>query len=415
MRIVFVDQQAWLWNTSGLARYLATRPDIEFYYIADLIEFGHVWETPDVYPNTVFIDFPEWHNGDIQSNNGYQGQCIEWKHIERKYWEHCKKAPDLILIQETAFSPWGDKSIFDGVPCGFICEDAPRGIDHPLRIYKAAGCTDMFVPSKWWASVCSMTTHRYEDDEPMGRCGQAPNSGFYIPPEHVHVVPVCADPFWFHEPKEPVCIPEHRLKIMWGGNDCLTDADGEHVPVGYGEYLDSDVEIVTEIGQPARFSNSYGEYLQRSKMVWYSFKDSEMPFHILYPPRHGGEYARIMQMSDIVWNCQGGWNAYHYAESYRIWQAAACGACLVTNDTDCIRDSFEVGKEVEVYKFYSHPEHHLFEWFDWQEMKNLCMELLADEERRIAIGKAAARKTRECHLPVHRFHAILASMGFEAI
>jgi len=413
MRIVFVDQQCWLWNTSGLVRYLAEQADVELIYMADLVEFGPVWEADrSKYPNTIFEEFRAWHDGPLQSNNGYQDQCVEWKHLEERYRQHYSDPPDLIMVQETTFMPWGDKTIFEGVPCVFLCEDAPRGIDHILRASKAMGASDIVVPSKHWASTCSMREHRYPDTAPAGQVSAAVNSGMFFAPEHIHVIPVCADPFWFNEPNASLATEQEKLKILWGGNDSLVKEDGSHVDLTQQvrHIGASHVQTIDSMGTPDKFTREYGEYHQRSRLIWYLFNDSEVPFEILYPPQFGADYASTIKSSQIGWNCQGGWEASHYAESYRIWQITACGTCLVTNETDSIGDSFKIGEEVITYKLYYHPDHHLFEWFDYQELKNTLMELLGDENRRREIGHAAAERTRKDHLPEHRFHSICAAL-----
>jgi hypothetical protein len=426
MKVCYVNQWCTLAHGSAFPRWLCKQPDIEVVYIADRLSENPLEEPRENFPNTHFDTVPEWADipwmeqegveyridgnekrGPAMENNGYQEGCIGWKWIEAVWRKYHQDAPDLIVVYESAFTPCGTKTLFEGVPCAYLAPDAPRGVDSPLRAAKSMGATDIFQVSPWHQSLFSLHPHMHPDQAPKGQCKFAPNSGIFFAPEHVHVLPMCADPHFFSPPERE---PDQPLDIMWAGNERWLDTQGESVERLWDIHVQSGREIIVGTDREAKkFHFEYGDYQQRSRLLWLMLQDEDVPLHIVRSSYARG-YAKMMQSAKIVWHCQCGWNAYHMSEAYRIWQATAAGACLVTNETDTIRLYFDES-EVATYRLYYHQKHDLFKWFDYQEMKNNLLELLGDEKRRREMGRAAYERTVKDHLPDHRWATIFEKMG----
>jgi len=409
LKVLYVSQNGQAeCHGSAYPRWLAHHPNIEFMYAVSVLDDpdNPLQEPRDAYENADWQDFPEWFSGEIMVNNGYQDQCIEWKHIEKKWLKNHKEPPDVIFVYESAFTPCGDKDVFDGVPVAFICLDTVKGVDNGLRIAKSIGADYIFQASEWQRSLWSMKRHRCGDKAGPGRLSGAPNSGVYFPPERVFTMPACADPFYFHPPDKPT---EKPLDVMWVGNEPWLKDDYSHIRREY-KRLDCGYEVMSWAEEPERFCFEYKEYQQRSKLLWLMWRDPDINLHVV-KPHYGHDYRKLMQASKIVWHCQCGWNATNASEACRIWQATASGACLLTNETDSIGTYFTPGEELETYRLYYEPNIHLFEWFDFQEMKNKILDMLNDKAWRLGLGIAAAERTKKEHLPEHRFRFMFEKMG----
>jgi len=231
----------------------------------------------------------------------------------------------------------------------------------------------------------------------------------FFRPEHVHLMPMCADPLFFSAPSG---FRDQPLDIMWCGNERWLTKNNDQVEYRWEHHLASGLEVVSDAEVPGRFHFEYGDYQQRSRLLWYMLKDDDVPLQVVRSS-YGKGYAKMMQSAKIVWHCQCGWNAYHMSEAYRIWQATASGTCLFTNETDSIGRWFELEKEVATYRLYYHQKHDMFRWFDYQEMKNRLLDLLYDEKRRTQIGEAAYERTLAEHMPEHRWATIFEKMGVQ--
>ncbi len=390
---------------SGYIRWLAHHPGIEFMCATTRVYPTMLGEPLDAYTNTDWQAFTRWLDGEWRVNNGYQNECIEWKHIEDRWQENHSEPPDLIFVYESTFTPCGKKTIFEGVPVAFIYLDVTRGIDHGLRVCKSIGANYVFQTSEWHQPLFSMANHVYPDEAPPDRVDKAPNSGMRIPADRVFCVPCCADPFYFNEaPTKKV------LDVMWCGNEPFLMEGGRQAERTFGPHP-SGYDVVCKFETAEKRELEYHEYQQRGALLWKMFHDPQVPLNITHP-QFEHNYARMLRSSKIVWHCQGGWNAtIHDNPAYRVWQAAACGACVFTNETIGLSDYFVLGEEIETYRLYYEPTLHLFEWFDYQAMRNKLLTLLAQPKRLEEIGRAAAARIRKEYLPEHWMNFMFEKMG----
>ncbi len=408
LKICYIQQSASFYHCSAFGRYLAHHPGVDLVFVADEIGDTPLAEPFDAYEATDWVVLDGWASGEWQCSNGYYDQAIEWAHIEAQWSRRHVDPPDLVIVYESGLVPCGDKHVFDGVPVALLAFDVPRGVDQLLRLAKSIGATDIFQTTKTFQSLFSLSPHLHPDTARAGALSGSPNSGVCFPSDHVHYLPGCADPFFFH----PDSSTEKSLPIMWSGSQMWV-RDGksmERSDVDWGLDQRSGLSVITGVPPVEKFSDDQGDGFQRAKLSWFMLNDPEMPLRIIEASRDG-DYADRLRRSDIAWHCQAGWNADVGGEAFRIWQAAACGTCLMTNESRTIADHFVLGEEIATFNLYHHPSHHLFEWFDYQEMKNRLLELLVDDKRREEVGRAAAERTQKEHLPKHRFQVIFEKTG----
>ena len=121
----------------------------------------------------------------------------------------------------------------------------------------------------------------------------------------------------------------------------------------------------------------------------------------LQAARAGGELARDAKASAfrraaVVLNDLGSAEGSHL--NARLFEAAACGAALVTEWRDGLPDLFEPGREVHSYRTFD-------------ELVELIETLQSDPERARAAGDAASARAHAEHTWVHRFDAIVDLLG----
>ncbi len=394
--------------SSAIPRYLAHHPGVEFMLAAADIGSKPFGEEMTAFDNAYWASFPEWVSGEWAVSNGYYDKAIEWSHIEEAWQNFCDDPPDLILVAESEFVPCGDKKIFDGVPCAYLPVDLARGVDEALRCAKSMQATHIFHPSPWYEDLFSLAPERHGhfDNSPLGRVKETPNSGMYFPAENVHYLPLCADPFHFY--RDDV-VREKTLGVVFSGWCGWETLGGDPMPDNW----EKDVELGRDVrvggDPPQRYGSIYGEYAQRALLLWIMHRDPEIPLNII----RSNEGADAMRSAKIVWTCEASWTASQYHDTSRMWRAAACGACIVKNETWMTECNFTLDEEIVLYRLYYHPEHHLFQWFDYEAMKQKIMWLLNNDKEREEIGRAAAERTKREHVPEHRVTTILDALGLE--
>jgi spore maturation protein CgeB len=117
--------------------------------------------------------------------------------------------------------------------------------------------------------------------------------------------------------------------------------------------------------------------------------------------RAGGELQREAKASAfrraaVVLNDVGSAEGSHL--NARLFEAAACGAALVTEWRDGLPELFEPGSEVHAYRTFD-------------ELVELIEALRGDPQRACAAGDAASARAHAEHTWVHRFDAIVDLLG----
>lgn len=116
---------------------------------------------------------------------------------------------------------------------------------------------------------------------------------------------------------------------------------------------------------------------------------------------HSGEFVARQRKADVFRSAAAVLNNLHPAESAgmncRLFEAAASGAAVVTEERQGLRDLFHPGREVSTFDTYD-------------ELTKTLRELLDDPERGRSIADAAAARAHAEHTYEHRLEAILTDL-----
>lgn len=117
---------------------------------------------------------------------------------------------------------------------------------------------------------------------------------------------------------------------------------------------------------------------------------------IIHPALSYLDSLQVMKQSKIVLNsCLKN----KYGAHERIFSAAACGAVVITNDNDFMRENFEDEKDLILYQ-----RHHL------ASLNEVCGQLLGDEKKRQRIAKSGRKKVMASHTWDHRINQMLSDL-----
>lgn len=114
---------------------------------------------------------------------------------------------------------------------------------------------------------------------------------------------------------------------------------------------------------------------------------------VIHPPVTYDEALEVMKRSKVVLNSS---IKNKFGAHERVFSAAACGACVVTNDNPWMREHFRDGKELLLYDRHS-----------FKEIGRRAKELLEDEHKRYAMAAAGRKCVMKGHTWDHRVKHLL--------
>lgn len=105
----------------------------------------------------------------------------------------------------------------------------------------------------------------------------------------------------------------------------------------------------------------------------------------------------VMKQSKIVLNSS---IKNYYGAHERIFTAAACGAVVVTNDNPFMRENFEDGKEILLYRRG-----------DLAQLNKAVHQLLDNEDQRIQLAEAGQKRVMQSHTWDHRVKQLMTEIA----